>query len=154
MNCRARRGIRRGEAISTHLPCQARADRGIPGASLDWQRTRLLPVVSSRGGLPQTRLRRFPQASLPKLFSRAVLAWSTRTSRRHVRILAIEAARRGAAVPRRKGHASETLFSLPYLIKKDSNYKKIRNCKKLADVRSFDISRYLITQIIILDDHN
>lgn len=56
----------RGEAISTHLRCRPRADRGIPGASLDWQRLLSSRRFSQGGFSVKQRLSR----ASPALFLR------------------------------------------------------------------------------------
>jgi len=116
------RGKGVGKAISTHLPCRPRGDRGIPGASFDWQRARLLRTTLFS--------RRSPSNGLPELFSRG-----RRRERAvvHVRILAIEAARW------RKGHTSKK--------KKEtfrvSNYNKSR-CGDIAAIATCRCSEFTI----------
>lgn len=85
---------RGGQAISTDLACRPRVDRGIPGASLDWQPRGSYDSLFSRQSVSVKR-RRLPHAP-PE---RVLTCLRGRASSRHVRILAIEA----AAPRRRKG---------------------------------------------------
>lgn len=77
-----------GQAISTHLACRPPADRGIPGASLDWQPRASYNALFSRRSVSVKR-RRLLHAS-PGLSSRVLTCPRDRVIRCHVRILAIE----------------------------------------------------------------
>lgn len=116
------------------MPCRPRADRGIPGASLDWQRTRLLRTsVFSR---------RSPSND-PLNYSREVVV---ERAVAHVRILAIE-----AVFPDEKDtRTEEKNVSLAYLIITNRRRQAaILRQSPFAGVASFTIVRMQFKHLLI-----